>query len=102
MVGSILNMIMGEKINVWSANKQSNELHTEVSVAFSYLIQCRVKTSGKLLFVPVLRNLKTNLVDAYYVFFLVSGQLKTDMMGTFYAVFSFRKINNGFFPSVTI
>ena len=40
---------MGEKINVWRANKQSNELHSAVSVAFSYLLQFRVKTGGKLL-----------------------------------------------------
>ena len=37
------------KNNVFSANKQSDELHTAVSVAFSYLLQCRVKTGGKLL-----------------------------------------------------
>ena len=32
-----------------SANKLSSELHTIVSVAFSYLRQCRVKTGGRLL-----------------------------------------------------
>ena len=36
------------KNNVLSANKQSNNLHTAVSVAFSYLLQCKVKTDGKL------------------------------------------------------
>ena len=36
------------KNNVLSANKQSNKLHTTVSVAFSYLLQCKVKTGGKL------------------------------------------------------
>ena len=37
------------KNNVLSANKQSNELHTAVLVAFSYLLQSRVKTGGELL-----------------------------------------------------
>ena len=37
------------KNNVLSANKQSNKLHTAVSVTFSYLLQCRVKTGGKML-----------------------------------------------------
>ena len=32
-----------------SANKKSKELHTAVSVAFSFLFQCTVKTGGKLL-----------------------------------------------------
>ena len=36
------------KNNVLSANKQSNKLHTAVSEAFSYLLQCRVKTGGKM------------------------------------------------------
>ena len=40
---------MREKNDVLSANKQSNELHTAVSVAFIYLLQCRVKTGGKML-----------------------------------------------------
>ena len=39
----------GEKNDVLSANKQSNKLHTAISVAFSYLFQCRVKTGGKML-----------------------------------------------------
>ena len=39
------------KNNVLSAKKQSNKLHTAVSVAFSYLLQCRVKTGGKILFI---------------------------------------------------
>ena len=39
-------MIMREKDNVLSANKQSNKLHTAVIAAFSYLLQCRVKTGG--------------------------------------------------------
>ena len=42
-------MTMREKNKVLSANKQSNKLHTAVSVAFSYLLQCRVKTGGKML-----------------------------------------------------
>ena len=37
------------KNNVLRANKQSNKLHTAVSVAFSYLHQCRVKNGGKML-----------------------------------------------------
>ena len=45
----------GEKINIRSANKQSDELHTAVSVAFSYLLQCRLKTGGKLLLFIVLQ-----------------------------------------------
>ena len=36
------------KNKVLSANKQSNKLHTAVLVAFGYLLQCRVKTGGKL------------------------------------------------------
>ena len=32
-----------------SANKLLSKLHTAVSVAFSYLRQCRVKTGGRLL-----------------------------------------------------
>ena len=31
----LAQVIMGEKIYVWSTNKYSNELHTAVSVAFS-------------------------------------------------------------------
>ena len=46
------------KINIWSANKQSNELHTAVSVAFSYLLQCRVKTGGKLLLFMVFQQIQ--------------------------------------------
>ena len=42
---SLAQMIM-RKNNVLSANKRSNKLHTAVSVAFSYLHQCRVKTGG--------------------------------------------------------
>ena len=37
------------KNNVLRANKRSNKMQTAVSVAFSYLHQCRVKTGGKLL-----------------------------------------------------
>ena len=37
------------KNNILSTYKQSNELHTAVSVAFSYFLQCRVKTGRKLL-----------------------------------------------------
>ena len=40
---------MREKNNVLSADKQSNKLHTAVSIAFSYLHRCRVKTGGRLL-----------------------------------------------------
>ena len=43
------------KINIWRTNKQSNELHTAVLVAFSYLLQCRVKTGGKLVLFIVLQ-----------------------------------------------
>ena len=34
--------------NVLSANKLTSKLHTAVSVAFSYLRQCRVKTGWKI------------------------------------------------------
>ena len=37
------------KNDALSANKQSNKLHTAVSVAFSYFHQCRVKNGGKTL-----------------------------------------------------
>ena len=37
----------GEKINVWSTNKYSNELHTAVSVAFSVPSSVQSKTSWK-------------------------------------------------------
>ena len=43
-----------KKNNVLSADKQSNKLHTAVSIAFSYLHQCRVKTGGKMLLFIVL------------------------------------------------
>ena len=54
---SLAQMIVG-KINVWSSNKQSKELHTVVSVAFSYLLQCRVKTGGKLLLFIILQRIQ--------------------------------------------
>ena len=46
------------KNNVLSSNKQSNELHTAVSVAFSFLIQCRVKTGGKLLLFIIFQRIQ--------------------------------------------
>ena len=48
----------GGEIYVWSANKQSNELHTAVSVVFSYLLQGRVKTGRKLLLFIVLQRIQ--------------------------------------------
>ena len=41
-----------------STNKQSNKLHIAVSVAFSYLLQCRVKTGGKLLLFIVFQRIQ--------------------------------------------
>ena len=46
------------KNNVLSANKQSNELYTAVSVAFSYLLQYRIKNSEKLLLLIVFQWIK--------------------------------------------
>ena len=48
----------GGKNNVLGANKQSNKLHTAVSVAFSYLLQCRVKTGGKMLLFIVFQRIQ--------------------------------------------
>ena len=45
---------MREKNNILSANKQSSKLHTAVSIAFSYLHQCRMKTGRKMLLFIVL------------------------------------------------
>ena len=39
---------MRENNNVLSINKQADKLHTAVSIAFSYLHQCRLKTGGKM------------------------------------------------------
>ena len=47
-----------EEKNVLSANKRSNKLHTAVSVAFSYLRQCRVKTGGRLLLFKVFQRIQ--------------------------------------------
>ena len=55
---SLAQMIMREKNNVLSANKQSNNLHTAVSIAFSYLHQCRVKTGGKMLLFIVFQRIQ--------------------------------------------
>ena len=48
----------GRNINVSRANKHSNELHTAVSAAFSYFLQCRVKTGGKLLLFIILQRIQ--------------------------------------------
>ena len=40
---------MRENNNVLSINKQADKLHTAVSIAFSYLHQCRVKNGAKML-----------------------------------------------------
>ena len=52
--------IMREKNDVLSTNKQSNKLLTAVSVAFSYLLQCRVKTGGKMLLFIVFQTDSTD------------------------------------------
>ena len=49
---------MKEKYNVYRANKQSDELHTAVSVAFSYLLQCRLKTGIKLFLFIVFQRIQ--------------------------------------------
>ena len=54
----IYNVNNEGKNNVLSANKQSNKLHTAVSVAFSYLLQCRGKIGGKLLLFIVFQRIQ--------------------------------------------
>ena len=59
------------KNNVLSANKQSNNLHTAVSIAFSYLHQCSVKTGGKtaislFLLYQTVGNLSLDLISPDY------------------------------------
>ena len=45
LMKKIVTVINEGKNIVLSANKQSNELHTAVSVALSYLLQCTEKGS---------------------------------------------------------
>ena len=52
------NIMLMKKNNVLSANKRSSKLHTAVSVAFSYLRQCRVKTGGRLLLCKVFQRMQ--------------------------------------------
>ena len=46
------------KSNALDANKRSSKLHTAVSVAFSYLRQCRVKTGKRMLLFKVFQGIQ--------------------------------------------
>ena len=66
-----------------NANKLSSKLHTAVSVAFSYLRQCRMKTA-----------LTASDVEIAY-----PGYLQTSYRCVFYLVFTtFRRLIDGSVP----